>query len=83
MDALRHSTHHRLARQTLCAHSTRQRLAPGLVWPWRRPENACQRSPPPSHRSSPPPPPQGDYRIDAAGSPTMLKSLMYKLSYYE
>jgi hypothetical protein len=25
----------------------------------------------------------GQYRIDAGGSPTMLKSLMYKLSYYE
>jgi hypothetical protein len=25
----------------------------------------------------------GEYRIDAGASPTMLKSLMYKLSYYE
>lgn len=25
----------------------------------------------------------GAYRIDAGGSPTMLRSLMYKLSYYE
>lgn len=28
-------------------------------------------------------PTAGQYRIDAGGSPTMLKSLMYKLSYYE
>jgi len=26
--------------------------------------------------------PKGEYRIDAGGSPTMLNSLMYKLSYY-
>lgn len=25
----------------------------------------------------------GSYRIDAGGSQTMLKTLMYKLSYYE
>lgn len=27
--------------------------------------------------------PEGAYRIDAGGSPTMLRSLMYKLSYYD
>jgi len=27
--------------------------------------------------------PEGEYRIDAGGSPTMLNSLMYKLSYYQ
>jgi hypothetical protein len=32
---------------------------------------------------SPTPPAQGEYRIDAEGNPIMLKSLMYKLSYYE
>jgi hypothetical protein len=26
---------------------------------------------------------KGEYRIDAEGNPIMLKSLMYKLSYYE
>jgi hypothetical protein len=26
---------------------------------------------------------RGEYRVDAGGAPAMLKSLMYKLSYYE
>jgi len=26
--------------------------------------------------------PQGEFRVDAAGSPTLLNCLMYKLSYY-
>jgi len=26
--------------------------------------------------------PQGEFRVDSAGSPTLLNCLMYKLSYY-
>lgn len=40
-------------------------------------------TPPPSHPPSHPPIKQGEYRVDAQGSPTMLKSAIYKFSYYE
>lgn len=48
------------------------------------PTHPCQRNDPTCVCCAPPPClTVGQYRIDAGGSPTMLKSLMYKLSYYE
>jgi hypothetical protein len=41
------------------------------------------KTPPFPSRCPHPPIQKGEYRVDAEGNPIMLKSLMYKLSYYE